>query len=247
MSTNKLYCLGDGYAYGHIWPEWPQILQVLLPSYEVKIISAVGAGAEFLISELLANNVADSAVIFQWPQDQRFDKLVTDNSWANIIDNDPVYHFNCYQGQTGKWWCSSASDTEEIKTYHEFYVSVAQHNLRNKNYKKLLTAYLQQNNCQWLFTSTQEQERFIQFEGFRECRGNEIQPSPLAHFYFVVKKILPALSLPVDAQRIDNLESEIKNTNWTAYDPDRKEIWDNLVCRALDQNKVDHNGFAQGA
>jgi hypothetical protein len=39
MSTNKIFCLGDGYAHGHIWPEWPQILQAIIPDYEIVTLS----------------------------------------------------------------------------------------------------------------------------------------------------------------------------------------------------------------
>jgi len=82
VNTTKIFCLGDGYAHGHIWPEWPQILQALVPDIKVIVISAIGAGHEFLINELLSNDIKDSLVIFQWPDHRRFDKLMQDASWG---------------------------------------------------------------------------------------------------------------------------------------------------------------------
>ena len=53
MSINKIYTFGDGFATGHIWPEWPQLLQALLPDYTIINTAGIGAGCEFLISELV--------------------------------------------------------------------------------------------------------------------------------------------------------------------------------------------------
>ena len=44
---NKIFCFGDGFATGHIWPEWPQILQELAPQYQVINTAGIGAGSEF--------------------------------------------------------------------------------------------------------------------------------------------------------------------------------------------------------
>ena len=46
----KIFCFGDGFATGHIWPEWPQILQTLLPDKQIINTAGIGAGAEFLVS-----------------------------------------------------------------------------------------------------------------------------------------------------------------------------------------------------
>ena len=46
----KIYTFGDGFATGHLWPEWPQILQALVPDYQVHNTAGIGAGAEWLVS-----------------------------------------------------------------------------------------------------------------------------------------------------------------------------------------------------
>jgi hypothetical protein len=45
----KIFCFGDGFATGHIWPEWPQILQALVPNCQVVVTAGIGAGSEFLV------------------------------------------------------------------------------------------------------------------------------------------------------------------------------------------------------
>lgn len=222
---NKIVCLGDGYAHGHLWPEWPQILQALLPDVEVEIISAIGAGPEFLVSELLTKDISNARVVFQWPLPQRFDKLLIDQSWDNIIKSDPVYDFNVYTSSSGRWWCSSGSSTPDVVEYHKKYVNFNQSVLRGQNYKKLVSAYLEQNNCVWHYTSNIEQDHFVRIANLADHRGNEVQPSPIIHFHFLVKKILPAIAVEVDEQRSKILQSRIESTQWMAYDPDREEIW----------------------
>ena len=117
----KIFCFGDGFATGHIWPEWPQILQTLVPDYQVVITAGIGAGSEFLVSGFVDQicNMRDSTVIFQWPQANRFDKLIEDASWKSIIASDPVYHFNVVHDMYDRnWWLSSASKDQTIIEYH---------------------------------------------------------------------------------------------------------------------------------
>lgn len=222
---NKIFCLGDGYAHGHIWPEWPQILQALLPEVTVEIISAVGAGNEFLVSELLARDVTGSMVIFQWPEPSRFDKLLTDSSWDPIIDNDSVYYFNRCQGKTGTWWCSSASETDDVRKYHKHYINADQHKLREHVLKTLVSAFLEQQNCQWMYTSTRDQHTYSSASRFKDTRGSEVQPSPIVHFHFLIERILPILKIEVDRTWQSTLQDRIESQNWIAFDQNRYDIW----------------------
>lgn len=224
-NSNRVFCLGDGYAHGHIWPEWPQILQSLCPNLEVTVISAVGAGQEFLVSELLTHDIKDSTVIFQWPHHSRFDKLVEDQTWADMANSDPVYYFNTYQTSQGTWWCSSASKLDTIKNYHNFYVQSKQSLLRQQNLKKLVAAYMVSNNANYIATSNQEQDSFARKY---ECRGKEIQPSPLLHYYWLVESIMPAAGICINQSMAQELLTRISAHNWVPYDPDRKEIWQNM-------------------
>ena len=225
-STNitKIFCLGDGYAHGHIWPEWPQILQALFPNIDITVISAVGAGHEFLISELLTKDITNSLVIFQWPMHNRFDKLIQDQSWENIVKSDPVYDFNTYNTKQGKWWCSSASNTDAIQHYHDFYVQSRQSALRQKNQKILVESYLK--SCvKYVCTSNNDQEKFANDTKFKQHRGNQIQPLPLLHYYWLTESIIPAAGLELDVNISQELLARISKHTWVPYDPDREEIW----------------------
>jgi len=189
---NKIFTFGDGYATGHIWPEWPQILQALLPEYQIVNTAAIGAGAEFLVSSLIdiLPTMHQQQAIIQWPQADRFDKLLQDQSWHTTISNDSVYHFNrVHDSQKREWWLSSASAND----------------------------------------TTQDQESYSKQTKFITNRQNQIQPSPIVHFYWIVEKILPNLSVQIDQLRLEMLEDSINKTNWIPYDPNRKSIWQGIV------------------
>jgi hypothetical protein len=228
----KIFCFGDGFATGHIWPEWPQILQALLmPEYHVIVTAGVGAGAEFLVCGFVdqISDIKNSTVIFQWPVGNRFDKLLEDSSWKEIITNDKVYHFNTNVDKQGRtWWLSSKSSTEEIKRYHECYVQPSQHNLRLKVYKQLIHHSAANLNCKLINTSTLEQDIFSKQERFKEIRQKEVQPSPLLHFYWLVEQIIPQTTITIDTRLKDRLETALIQTTWAPYDPDREEIWNNI-------------------
>jgi len=231
MSMNKIYCLGDGYAHGHIWPEWPQILQVLLPDYEIITGTGVGAGNEFLIDTLLNFDCQNQIVIFQWAQPYRFDKLLQDEQWKNLAAQDPVYHFNFENNASGTWWLSSNSQNARIQEYHEFFIQNHQANLRLASQKTLVENYLQNKKCRYWFTSTQQQEKFCRSHPDKIRRGSEIQPSPIMHFYFVVECIRPALNLTVDSQLQSATYALIAQHEWAAYDPDRESIWQEICAK----------------
>jgi len=233
MSTNKIFCLGDGYDHCHIWPEWPQILQALMPDYEIVTGTGIGAGNEFLIDQLLNFDCENQSVIFQWAQADRFDKLVQDSQWQILAQNDPVYYFNFETNLSGTWWLSSASRDKKIQEYHEFFVQNRQAKLRYKNQQILVENYLQNQNCQYWFTSTQQQESFCKIHKDSHRRGKEVQPHPIMHYYFIVDRVKPALNLPIHPELQELVEKIINQTEWIAYDPDRKEIWEN-ICKEID-------------
>jgi len=224
-NITKIFCLGDGYAHGHIWPEWPQILQALRPDLDIIVISAVGAGHEFLISQLLYHDIKNSTVIFQWPKHQRFDKLLQDDQWVDIVKSDPVYHFNTYKTNHGTWWCSSASELDIVEPYHNFYIQHNQSLLREKIQKKLVSAYCLQQNARYVDTSNEDQDKFAKN---LDCRGNEIQPMPLLHYQWLVEAIMPMAGITVNQSLAEELHKRISDHNWKPYDPDRKEIWDDM-------------------
>jgi hypothetical protein len=221
---NKLYCIGDGYATGHIWPEWPQILQALLPDVEVSVIAGIGAGDEWMVTQLVHElpNISGSTVIFQWPMIGRFDKLIQDQAWQKIAESDPVYFFNFYNSHHQRWWLSSASSLSEIKNYHNT-VQHQQHQQRQKNFRVLVEHTLKNLNCTVIYTSTEEQEQYSRQQRFSLSRQCEIQPSPIVHFYFVKDVLMPQLH--TESLYVDSLEQAILNQPWRPYDPDRDSIW----------------------
>jgi hypothetical protein len=145
---NNIFCFGDGYAHGHIWPEWPQILQALLPDYQTSAHTGIGAGNEYLINLLiqLGDKINNQTVIFQWAQTKRFDKLIEDVAWLERANNDPIYHFNLYESDHGTWWLSSGSRDTKIQEYHNVFVQPTQENLRLANQQVLVENYLKQHS-----------------------------------------------------------------------------------------------------
>ncbi len=227
MSTNKILCLGDGFAHGHIWPEWPQILQALMPNKHVIEITGVGSGHEFLISGLLDQDPQDCDVLFQWPNAERFDKLIEDQYWTDRARHDPVYFFNTYDSPHGIWWLSSASQDTEIRHYHDVMIQHKQHSRRYDVAKILIKAYLENKKCRYYEFSNHDQEKFLQ-QSYPSIRGNQIQPSPISHFYYVVKKIVPQMDYQVDTRWQMELERRIKNHVWVPFDADREHIWQEM-------------------
>lgn len=221
MSTNKIYCFGDGYAHGHIWPEWPQLLEALLPTYEVKTISGIGAGPEYLVTQFSRLLPVDGIVIFQWPMENRFDKIIQDQHWEQVAASDSIYYFNVYKNENETWWLSSASKVTEVRQYHSNFVQSQQAKVRLNVYQSLTKEILEKTGHPYFFTTNLEQESYNKKN--LEIRGKEIQPSTLSHFYFLTEIIMPKLKLRSD--RIELLEHLIKLQNWVPFDPDREEIW----------------------
>jgi hypothetical protein len=223
--TTKVYCLGDGYAHGHIWPEWPQLLQCLFPTFDVICLSGIGAGNEFLISQLLEHDIEQSTVIFQWAQPNRFDKLIEDKSWDTTIGQDSVYNENIIDN----WWLSSASTSKDIQTYHNFFVQPEQAKLRYRVQKQLVESYLRDKRCTYVCTSTEEQEKFAKQSRFAKVRQQEVQPSPIVHLNFLIEIILPQLNIVPDQKILNYITDAVQDRTWIAYDPDREEILDDIT------------------
>jgi hypothetical protein len=230
----KIYTFGDGFATGHLWPEWPQILQALVPDYSVNnTCSAIGAGAEYLVTGLvdLVPELANNLVIFQWPMAARFDKLIEDKHWFHVGKTDPVYHFNFHKRPYGIWWISSASQQPQVREYHEKFVQSEQHKIRLQNYQTLVRNTLENLNCGYCFTSTHEHQYYSTLNRFAEIRQQEVQPSPVVHYYFLIEKILPQINIVYNSARAAKLETLITAQSWQSYDPDSEEIWRDLVAR----------------
>jgi hypothetical protein len=237
----KIYTFGDGFASSHIWPEWPVILEALLPDCDFVHYGAVGAGNEYILNAIVHANQTDSEAYFlvQWAQASRFDKLLEDASWDSIIDSDPVYYFNRNSIADQTWWISSASTQPDIVTYHRHFVQPQQHKNRTRNSIYLAGHLLKDKS---LFFSTDEidcyfdninwvnsnMSEFSQQERFKQVRQSHVQPSPVVHLAYVKEHLLPHIPFVVDACRLEKLAHRIHTHQWTAYDPDREEIWHNM-------------------
>lgn len=228
----RIYTFGDGYATGHIWPEWPQILAALCTDCEVINNSGVGAGPEYLVHRLVQSlpSMRDNIAIFQWPKPARFDKLIEDVEWHKIVDNDPVYHFNRYVHQTETWWLSSESKSDEVQQYHRTFIQQQQHNSRSNDYQVLVKNTLENINCEYLYTTQMDHNYFSMQEKYRNIRQNEIQPSPPIHFDWIIEFIIPNLPIEINSDRADCLKTLIYQQTWEAYHWDRDAIWGNLIA-----------------
>jgi hypothetical protein len=225
-----IFTFGDGFATGHIWPEWPQILQALLPDRKIINIAEIGVGPEFLVSGLVdqLQSMKGQTAIVQWPAPDRFDKLLQDSSWDILIENDAKYYFNRVQDSHKRiWWLSSGSDN--LKEYHNHWVQLQQHTRRLDMYKALVQNTLDNIACRFLFTSTQDLDDFSQQPRFNNVRQNHIQPSPIVHFYWLLEEVCPTLNILIDSQRMRWIEKQISNTTWIAYDPERETHWNSII------------------
>ena len=244
----KIYTFGDGYASSHIWPEWPVILEALLPSCNFTHYGAVGAGNEYISNAVIKANIADPNAFFlvQWTMSGRFDKLLEDSSWDTIINTDPVYSFNRNAIADQTWWISSASTQPEVRSYHAHYVQALQSQNRTLNYIYLASSLLKDKS---LFFSTlgisklvgehseyfensnlikQDMHDFGLQQRFELTRQKEVQPSPVVHLAYVKEYLLPKIPFAVEPDRLSELESRIHSHRWIAYDPDREEIWQKM-------------------
>lgn len=225
----KIYTFGDGYATGHIWPEWPQILQALVPEYTVINTAAVGAGPEWLVHKFveLVPKMENSTVIFQWPQADRFDKLIEDQWWQDLADSDKIYSFN----QHNNWWLTSASATPKIKQYHREFVQPKQHQVRLSTYQVLVKNTLENIGCRYISVSTAEQERYSRSPQFLNSRQREVQPSPIVHLCWLLE-----LGLDINADRANRLKTLVNQQEWVPYYYDRDQVWRNILAELNNPN-----------
>lgn len=245
----KIYTFGDGYATSHIWPEWPAILEALLPHIVFQHFAGIGAGNEFVLNSVIQAYQEDPDAYFlvQWCYPYRFDKLLQDNSWNDIIDSDPVYHFNRVTMAHQHWWLSSASTVPDIQHYHNHFVQGYQSMNRTLNAIYLAGKLLVNQslffsvalNMQQLKSQTplyfqninmidQDLREYSLQPRFAHVRQNQVQPSPSVHLSYLIEHVLPRLPFEVDQLRLQKLQQRIRQHSWQAYDPDRQEIWNNM-------------------
>jgi hypothetical protein len=223
---SKIFCFGDGFAANHIWPEWPAILSALYD--DVENFGAVGAGNEYITSAIvMAHKKCEDAVfVIQWSPTKRFDKMLEDDQWANVISTDAVYNFNVNVLGDSRWWLSSASTQTEVQRYHDYYVQSKQDNLRTETYQYLVSQILKN---QSIIFSTNELEKFSKQDRFANYRQKQVQPSPVVHMAFVEEFILPRMKNKPDSDRVNRLKQRIIDQEWVPFHWDRDQIWQDLT------------------
>lgn len=225
---NKIFCFGDGFAANHIWPEWPAIVSALYPNIKHENFGAIGAGNEFISSAIIQAHKKDPDAFFivQWAEFKRFDKLLQDDSWDEIIKTDPTYYFNTVMLGQQKWWISSNSKQESVQKYHQFYVQSQQAKLRTDNYMYLISNLLKDHA---IFFSTHDINIYSMHTRFAGTRQKEIQPAPWIHMCFVEEIILPKMPFLPCPKRLAMLKDLIQQQSWEAYHWDRDKIWNDIV------------------
>lgn len=244
-----IYTFGDGYAANHIWPEWPQFVE-LLTNVPVKNFGHIGAGNEFIfncaVKSSLTANESDIFLI-QWSLPNRFDKILENEEWKLLQETDTVYKNIIANVFEQTWWSTSNSQLKEILNYNDFYVQKTQainqsllymislsnmlSNLKIKHYYFSTPTINWNNNYLFKFVNKLpwiEKMGMEEWSSNLEFRGNQIQPSPVIHFKWVVEKILPALKINIEKDIIDKIYKILIDNQFEPYYFDREQKWKNL-------------------
>ena len=243
-----IYTFGDGFAAGHIWPEWPQILEAITQTPVVNF-GHIGAGNEYIFNCVIkAALTAKESDLFlvQWADPQRFDKIMEDTRWADLQQTDPKYKNIKSTVFDQTWWSTSGSELKEIQKYRNFYIQVEQAMNRSVLYMISASMMLKSLNINHKYFLTYKFDYsihdnfselsalpWIDFEGMDEwtantgIRGDETQPSSQSQLAWVENKLLPYCPFNVD--NLNKIRYLINNQKFKPYDPDRAQIWSNIT------------------
>lgn len=246
-----IYTFGDGFAAGHIWPEWPQLLEPITQT-PVKNFGHIGAGNEFIFNcavKAALTASSDDIFIIQWAPPDRFDKLLEDTVWKKLQKTDKVYRDITADVYDQLWWATSGSTVAEIVKYKEFYIQPNQATNRSVLYMIALSKMLDGLGIRHLYFltyfsdySSHENYKNLQqlnwvdltqgveewAHQYADIRGSEIQPKPLIHAKYIFENLLPKLNIAVELPIRDKIYFLISKINFVPYDVDRAQIWINL-------------------
>ncbi len=246
-----IYTFGDGFAAGHIWPEWPQLIEPILHQ-PLKNFGHIGAGNEYIYNCAIKSAftaTSDDLFLVQWTDCMRFDKLIEDKQWEMIQETDKVYQGITATSFDQTWWSTSASELDEINQYKSFYIQFQQATNRTVLYMITLSKILNSLNIRHVYFSTYSFDHsthtnykelkelpWIDFPmGMEEwsrdhdkIRKNEIQPSPLIHLKYIIEKILPKLQIKINIKILDEIYKLVDDYDFEPYHWDREQIWKNL-------------------
>jgi hypothetical protein len=241
-----IYVFGDGFATGHIWPEWPQLLE-LVADQSVKNYSHIGAGNEYIFNcaiKSLLSATSDDIVLIQWADPLRYDKIIESLDWKELQSQDTIYKDINSEVYNQLWWSTSGSTLDAIKHYKEFYVQPQQavnrsvlyilsllnlldsKNIKNFSFLSYSFDYSSHDNYKDL-----EKLSWINIgQGMDEwikenttCRGDEVQPSTHSQWTWLKANLFSKIE--VDQSRISAAAEILNQKTFTAYDPDRYQRW----------------------
>lgn len=241
-----IYTFGDGFAAGHIWPNWPQILEVFTNDQVINH-GMVGAGNELIFNTAIKQSftaTSDDVFLVQWTMPGRFDKILETSDWHELQKTDEVYRNNRYRVFDNIWWPTSGSALPEIRHYHNFYVQSKQALERSIIYMISLSGFLDNLGISHHYFLTYELNfgahslcdkvkslpwvpapSMETWSRFRPDRGNEVQPSPAVHYKFVEEFLLPALGIDVERDVLEKIENRVRQMEVVPFYYDREKIW----------------------
>jgi len=243
-----IYTFGDGFAAGHIWPEWPQILEAIT-QIPVVNFGHIGAGNEYIFNCVIkAALTAKESDLFlvQWADPYRFDKIVEDAQWMDLQQTDPKYKNIKSTVFDQTWWSTSGSDLKEIQKYRNFYIQHEQAMNRSVLYMISASKMLKSLNIDHKYFLTYKFDYsthdnfselsalpWIDFQGMDEwttntgIRGDEMQPSPQSQLAWVENKLLSYCTFNVD--NLNKIRHLINNQKFKPYDSDSAQIWSDIT------------------
>lgn len=241
-----IYTFGDGFASGHIWPDWPKFVEALAQQ-PVTNYGHIGAGNEFIfncaVHAALVAKPGDTFLV-QWAQTQRFDKLKQNSQWENLQQSDKVYSNISADVFGQSWWATSNSSIPEVKQYNHFYVESEQSINRTVLFLVTLASLLDSKNINYVYLSTYPLgiDRHSLYDVCKDLHWNsidpisiyrrqfddvkaEIQPKPIVHFVYALK-ILESIGININ--NVDKIKKLVESKTFIPYDPDREQHWKDL-------------------
>lgn len=243
------YAFGDGFAAGHIWPMWPQLLRAVTQE-SVTNYGHVGAGNEYIFNcAVKAALIAqpDDIFVVQWAQPIRFDKIMQDDNWQQLHSSDLIYNGISSTKFDQTWWATSASTLPEIQYYHNYYVQPEQAINRSALYMISLAHMLAARGIKYVYCNTYTIDysthlnasdlnklNWVSQIGMRQwaeslhIEGAEIQPPPATHLKYVLECVLPSLKIDIPATKHLAITQLINNVKWAPSFWDRDKVWEDL-------------------
>lgn len=231
LSVDRLFTVGDGFAYNHYWPMWSQLLANVLEC-EWTNFSLPGLG-----NEAIANIVLDGIDkksgpndlwVIQWGEPHRFDLMITPDSAELLeqIKTDTVYYKNFIETAKSKRFWSSSVSTLPFVTEHKKILPGPQIINRSRLYQHAVAKLIEDSGANWIYAFTYDSawssnllpqqnvivepmEKFARRSKFNIYDVGEIQPVGSIHLDFLNTYVLPGVHY--DSSCYDRIFAETVN------------------------------------